>query len=139
MSALPLTGVQAGPVMPKLSANVRRFGILWLSVIAAVVVLLAVEGRSSQVAQVVGNVGFLSALIFCLIACIRAARPRTAARRGWVLMAIAMSVGALGQASYVWLAVTGGVVVASETADTIAFLGYAIPSLAAIFAFPIPA
>ena len=138
MSALPSTGVHDGPVMSKLSPNVRRFGILWLSVIAAVVVLLAVEGRSAQVAQVVGNVGFLSALVFCLIACIRAARPRTAARRGWVLMAIAMSVGALGQASYVWLAVTGGVVVASETADTIAFLGYAIPSLAAIFAFPIP-
>jgi F0F1-type ATP synthase membrane subunit c/vacuolar-type H+-ATPase subunit K len=125
-------------VLLGLPTPVRWIAAGWAVAVVSVTVLLAVSSRSSASSQVLGNVSILLALVFCVVACVRAARRRTPARLGWSLMALAMFLGAVGQTGYVVTAVTASTTAPSSLADTLAFLGYALPSLAAIVAFPKP-
>lgn len=126
-------------MMAGLPHPVRTYGIAWGVVIIGVTTLLALNDRSTTSSQVLGNSSILAALVFCIVACVRAARRRTPARLGWILMAVAMFLGAVGQTNYVVMAVTRSSAAPTDAADTFAFLGYAVPSLAAILAFPKPA
>ena len=78
----------------------------------------------------------LAAILFCLVACILVARRRTPARLGWTLIAVGMGLGALGQLGYVVTALSATQTAPSTLGDTLAFLGYFLPTVTAIFAFP---
>jgi PAS domain S-box-containing protein len=111
-------------------------GIGWLVAIAVVTTLLAIGDPTSPGSQAIGSLAVLGALVFALVSCIAAARRRTAARTGWTLMAIGMGLGAVGQLGWVSSAFTAAEATPSAIGDTIAFLGYILPTLMAMFAFP---
>jgi two-component system sensor histidine kinase/response regulator len=141
MSVLPHTEGEHLGMRPlsSLPRRVRLLGAAWAAAIIVVTAILVHGGRSSITSQILGSSGFLAALIFCTVACVRVARKPSPTRLGWLLMAIAMGIGALGQTNYVITAVTRAPSGPSPVLDGIAFLGYAGPSLAAVLAFPRPA
>ena len=117
-------------------ALLLRLGLGWLVVIAGVTALLAVGDPSSMQSQLLSSVAVLGAITFGLVCSIRAARRRTAARTAWTLMSVGFGLGALGQLGWVSSALTAAEAAPSAIGDTIAFLGYFLPTLMAMFAFP---
>ncbi len=121
----------------RVSPLLLPLGLAWALVIAGVTTLVVVLGRDSAVSQIVSNLGFLLALLFGSALCARAAWPKSPVRRGWGLMSLATLAGAISQSGYVIDAFTR-TPQREGTADLIAVLGYSIPTLAALVAFPIP-
>ena len=97
---------------------------------------LVLEGRSSPTSQALGNAGIFVALVFSMILCARAARRRDAASRGWALMALSWLLAAAAQIVYTLNALQGSE--PSPVVGTITYLGYSVPVIAALFAFPKP-
>ncbi|MFT4166653.1 MAG: ATP-binding protein [Microlunatus sp.] len=112
------------------------FGICWVVAILVVTVLLANRDPATAQAQLIGSVGLLTALLFAFVCCLRAARHRTPARLGWIFMTLGMGLGGLGQVSWVLTALSGTESSPSAAADTVSFLGYMVPTVVAILAFP---
>ena len=108
----------------------------WTVAIVCVTALLAGSDPASTSSQLIGSVAILAAILFCLVACILVARRRTPARLSWSLIAVGMGLGALGQLGYVVTALSATQTAPSTLGDTLAFLGYFLPTVAAIFAFP---
>ncbi|HET9649063.1 MAG TPA: response regulator [Microlunatus sp.] len=111
-------------------------GGAWAVLIAVVTATLAVGVPQSEPSQLLGNLGIFVALGFCAVTSAIAATRKTRARLGWGLMALGMFLGLLGQLGWVLAAMSGAEASTSTLADTLAFLGYALPTMAAIFAFP---
>ena len=99
-------------------------------------IYVAVEGRTSFTSQALGNAGLFLALVFSAIMCARAARRRTPASRGWALMALSWVWAAVAQIMFTLNAMQGNP--PSPLLDTITYLGYSVPVIAALFAFPKP-
>jgi PAS domain S-box-containing protein len=110
--------------------------ICWGLVIAVVVVSLSVGDPESVQSQLIGNVSIFVAIVFALICCILAARRPTAARLAWILMAVGLGLGAIGQLGWVASAMSSTTASPSAVGDTLAFLGYFLPTLMAVLAFP---
>jgi PAS domain S-box-containing protein len=108
----------------------------WAVAIVGVTTLLAGSDPASTSSQLIGSVSILAAIVFCLVACVLVARRRTPARLGWSLIAVGMGLGALGQLGYVVTALSATQTAPSTLGDTLAFLGYFLPTVTAIFAFP---
>ena len=108
----------------------------WAVAIVWVTALLAGSDPASTGSQLIGSVAILAAILFCLVACVLVARRRTPARLSWTLIAVGM-----GWAPSVSSATWSPRCRPSQTApstlgDTLAFLGYFLPTVTAIFAFP---
>lgn len=112
------------------------FGIGWAVAILVVALLLANRDPATVQAQLIGSVGFLAALLFAFVCCLLAARRRTPARLGWIFMTVGMGLGGLGQLSWVLTALSGTESSPSAVADTLSFLGYMVPTVLAVLAFP---
>lgn len=112
------------------------FGIGWALAVLLVALLLARRDPASVQAQLIGSVSILAALIFACVCCVRAVRRRTAARLAWVFMAVGMGLGGLGQVGWVLTALSGTEASPSAVADTMSFLGYMVPTVLAVLAFP---
>ena len=110
--------------------------VAWALIITLVTGYLAVGDRSSFESQAVGNLAFLVALLFGTAMSAWAARRQQALRKAWSLMALSWFLGALGQVWYTVRASSGAG--PSPVFDTFAYLSYAIPVIAALFAFPKP-
>ncbi|HYI56411.1 MAG TPA: ATP-binding protein [Microlunatus sp.] len=108
----------------------------WAVAIVWVTALLAGSDPASPGSQLIGSVAILAAILFCLVSCILVVRRRTPARLSWSLIAVGMGLGALGQLGYVVTALSATQTTPSTLGDTLAFLGYFLPTVAAIFAFP---
>ena len=113
-------------------------GAAWLLAVALITAVTVRTGPSSVATQVLSSGGILVALCVCVVACLRAAQRPTPARRGWTLMAVALGLAALGQTSFVVVAVTQSSAGPPTVVLLIGFLGYSVPILAAILAFPRP-
>ncbi len=111
---------------------------VWVVVVVAVITVMIFAGPSSSVAQISGNVTFLIAIAFCVVAATRAAIRRRNTRLAWLLIAFGFGMGFIGQASFVVSALTHNNTPVSPTANVIAFVGYYIPMIAALLAFPRP-
>src|SRR6188472_2745035 len=120
------------------SASSRPFFVATLIsalVIVGVSAYLAYEGRTSATSQALGNAGIFAALVFTTIMCLRAARRRDAASRGWprrdaasrgwALMALSWFLAAVAQVVYTVNAVQGST--PSPVVGTITYLGYSVP------------
>jgi len=121
------------------SASSRPFFVATLIsalVIVGVSAYLAYEGRTSPTSQALGNAGIFAALVFTTIMCVRASRRRNYASRGWALMALSWFLAAAAQVVYTVNAVQGST--PSPVVGTITYLGYSVPVIAALFAFPKP-
>ena len=110
----------------------------WAVLIAGVTVGIVALGPGTQPARVLGNLAILAALGFSVLACGRAARRRTSARRGWAWMTAAMVLGSLGQILFTVAVLQGKPVASSPVSDAIGYLGYALPAVVALFLFPKP-
>ena len=106
--------------------------------VLAVVLYLATHVPSSDRSQAIGNLAILGVGIFAVVACARAARRRSAAARGWALMAAGVLVWTVGMAVYAFYGITRDNVYPFPSAADAGFLGYALPAAAALFAFPRP-
>ena len=123
----PISGSAVPFVRAALISGVFIFGVG---------IYVAVEGRTSFTSQALGNAGLFLALVFSAIVCARAARRRTPASRGWALMALSWAWAAVAQIMFTLNAMQGNP--PSPLLDTITYLGYSVPVIAALFAFPKP-
>lgn len=97
---------------------------------------LVVGERSSVTSQALGNAGIFLALVFSAIVCGRAAVRHDPASRGWALMAVSWVWAAIAQIMFTLNAMQG--TVPSPVLNTITYLGYSVPVIAALFLFPKP-
>jgi two-component system sensor histidine kinase/response regulator len=135
------TARAAAPPRPRVPGTVPVRQLLglaafWAVAIVWVTAVLARRDPASTGSQLIGSVAILAAILFCLVACILVARRRTPARLSWTLIAVGMGLGALGQLGYVVTALSATRTAPSTLGDTLAFLGYFLPTVTAIFAFP---
>jgi two-component system sensor histidine kinase/response regulator len=111
-------------------------GACWALIIILVSVVLAEGDPATARSQLIGSVSILAAIVFALVCCVLAARRRTAARLGWILMSVGLALGAFGQLAWVATAVSNTRTAPSALGDTLAFLGYFLPTVLAVLAFP---
>ena len=136
MKIRPQNQIRDPLTAPTSSRPFIRAALISALVISGVSAYLAIEGRTSPTSQALGNAGIFVALVYTTIMCVRAARRRDAASRGWALMALSWFLAAAAQVVYTINAVQGSA--PSPVVDTITYLGYSVPVIAALFAFPKP-
>lgn len=129
-------GPSAYPIPDLPLRRIVALAFVWMIVIVVVTNLLAYGDPASVGAQLLGSTAILAAIVFCLVCSVLAARRWRRARLGWGLIAVGMGLGAVGQLGWVASALTGSDTAPSAVGDTFAFLGYFLPTVAAIFAFP---
>ncbi|HEY0239780.1 MAG TPA: response regulator [Friedmanniella sp.] len=108
----------------------------WVLVGVAVAAYLADGAPGTGHRLVVGNLALLAAMLFGVGCCLGAARRRGPARRAWVLISVALGLGALGQVVFAAAVVRGAPPKPSPVTDTLSYLGYSLPLLVALFLFP---
>ncbi|GAA3563116.1 hypothetical protein GCM10022197_18310 [Microlunatus spumicola] len=138
-----MTAVAARPVVLPRAASAS-----WLPVVAqlaawvvvAVVVGLYLQGGPPESGQrlLVGNVALLVAMVFGVGCCVLAARRPAPDRRAWVMISVALGLGALGQVLFTLAIAQGAPPKPSPLTDTLSYLGYSLPLLVALFLFPRP-
>ena len=136
MTIRPQNQIRDPLTAPTSSRPFIRAALISALVISGVSAYLAIEGRTSPTSQALGNAGIFVALVYTTIMCVRAARRRDAASRGWALMALSWFLAGAAQVVYTINAVQGSA--PSPVVDTITYLGYSVPVIAALFAFPKP-
>jgi len=110
----------------------------WVVVAGAVGVYLGVGTPESGRRLLIGNGALLVAMVFGVVCCVSAANRPRPGRRAWVLMAVALGLGALGQVVFMAAVVRGAPPRPSVLSDTISYLGYSVPLLVALLLFPRP-
>ncbi|MCW2810744.1 MAG: hypothetical protein JWP61_1202 [Friedmanniella sp.] len=126
------------PRVPGLSPRATVVAAAWLVVILVVTTLVSAGGVNTPATAAVGNVAMLVAITFSIVACTRAARLRTPASRAWALLALSMGLGLIGQLLYTYDALQTTHAAKAGWQDAVSYLGYAVPLIAALFAFPKP-
>ncbi|MGI3785285.1 MAG: response regulator [Janthinobacterium lividum] len=142
MRLVVVTALPRAAVRPRVSLG-RRSGLLvqltlWLLVAAGGTAYLAGGPPETGHRLLVGNAALLAAMVFGVVCCIAAARRRSSARRAWILISIALALGALGQVLFTAAIVQGAPPRPSPLTDTLSYLGYSLPLLVALFLFPRP-
>ena len=125
------------------AGRARRPGVpaqLLVWVLLAGVVGAYLGGGPPETGQRVlaGNGALLLAMLFGVVCCVLAARRSPSGRRAWVLIAVAMGLGALGQLVFTAGVLQGVAPRPSPLTDTLSYLGYSIPLVVAMFLFPRP-
>ncbi len=109
-------------------------------VLAAVVIGVYLSDGTPETGHrlLVGNAGLLAAMVFGVVSCAVAARRARPGRRAWVLIAVAMALGAVGQLVFMAAILRGAPPKASPLTDTLSYLGYSVPLVVALLLFPRP-
>ncbi|SDU98661.1 PAS domain S-box-containing protein [Microlunatus sagamiharensis] len=121
----------------------RRTAVL-VQLVVLVVAMVAVAAYlhggppTSGSRLLVGNLALLVAMVFGVGCCVVAARRRAPGRAAWVLISLALCLGAAGQALFTSAVLQGAAPKPSPLTDTLAYLGYSLPLLVALFLFPRP-
>jgi len=118
------------PVMAQLAA--------WVVLAVVVGVYLQSGPPESSRRLLLGNATLLVAMVFGVACCVLAARRPGPARRAWVLISVALGLGALGQVLFTLAVLQGAPPKPSPLTDTLSYLGYSLPLLVALFLFPRP-
>ena len=130
------------PTVPRATSGRWSGFLAQLSVWALVMVVLAVHLASGPPETghrlLVGNVALLVGLAYAIVCCVRTARRRTPSRLAWILVAVALSAGLLGQAVFTFGLVRGEQAEPTQLTDALGYLGYCLPLLVALFLFPRP-
>jgi diguanylate cyclase (GGDEF)-like protein/PAS domain S-box-containing protein len=132
--------------MPDTSA--RRFlGVvrvrphLW--VIAALVLaelvastIVVVSQPHSELAQTVGDLAQLAAVLLAVAGCVAAARRHGPDRRAWEVLASALGLWASAMVLWTWYGLTRDHVYPFPSLADVGFVGYALPAIIALLLFP---
>lgn len=110
----------------------------WVVVGVAVTWYLSGGSPDSVGRLVVGNSTLLVAMVFGVVCCLSATRRPLPGRRAWLLLAIALGLGAVGQTLFTGAVLQGAPPRPSPVTDTLSYLGYSLPLLIALFLFPTP-
>ena len=125
------------------AGRARRPGVLaqlavWVLLAGVVGVYLGAGPPDVGQRVLVGNAALFLAMLFGVVCCGLAARRSPAGRRAWVLIAVALGLGALGQLVFTAGVLQGAAPRPSPLTDTLSYLGYSIPLVVALFLFPRP-
>ncbi|MGI3781125.1 MAG: PAS domain S-box protein, partial [Janthinobacterium lividum] len=129
-----------GPTPGRIGLPIHVLAQLAVWALVAVAVGSYLSGGSPETGHrlLVGNAALLAAMAFGVVSCILAARRSRRGRRAWVLVAVAMGLGALGQVLFMAALVQGAPPKASPLTDTLSYLGYSVPLVVALLLFPRP-
>ncbi|MFI7480952.1 response regulator [Kocuria sp. M1R5S2] len=127
-----------------MTTGTRRIGrvLLWaiLSGLAAVVVVTAVVAADpgSPSSQTVGDLAILAASLTATVSCARAAARRGPDARAWRWIGAATLVWTAGMVAWTFYGLTRGHDYPFPSVADAGFLGYSLPALAGLLAFPRP-
>ena len=119
-------------------AGVAGVAVLGLAAIGAITLYLKSHDHSDGSSQTIGNLAILAAGLFGAACCALAARRRTAASRAWTLLAVATGLWAAGMAVYTFYGLSRDHAYPFPSLADVGLLGYSIPAVAGLFAFPRP-
>jgi two-component system sensor histidine kinase/response regulator len=122
---------------PRASRVAAQLG-LWAAVSVGLAAYLVAGPPETGRRLLVGNVALLVAMVFGTACCVVAACRPGPARRPWVLISVALGLGALGQVVFTAAVLRGASPSPSPVTDTLSYLGYSLPLLVALFLFPRP-
>jgi len=100
-----------------------------------VAALTAVSPRTA-LAQTVGDLTILTAVVLAFLACLSAARSGGPAGRGWALLTVSAGLWTVGQAVWTWYGLARGHVYPFPSAADAGYLGYSLPAAAGLLLFP---
>jgi len=118
------------------SVAFRRTALLGTSALVGVGLYLGSHPPSSSTSQAVGDLSILAFSLIATIGCARAARPRTPLRGGWIFLTAATVLWTLGELTYTLFGLTRNHVYPFPSLADVWFLGYAIPLIGGLLAFP---
>ena len=108
-----------------------------LATVTVVTLLLFLHARSgTALAQKVGDVAIMVAVVLAGLVCARAARRSGPDARGWALLTVGMSVWAAGNAMWTYYGFTRDHVYPFPSLADLGFIGYSLPVAAGLLAFP---
>jgi diguanylate cyclase (GGDEF)-like protein/PAS domain S-box-containing protein len=122
------------------AVGVRRthlwvIGGLVLAELVAVTVVLVGQPRSG-LAQTVGDLSELTAVLLAVAGCMGAAKRGGSDRRAWLVLALALGVWAAAATLWAWYGLTRNHVYPFPSLAELGFVGYAVPAVAALLLFP---
>ncbi len=123
-----------GPIL----GSVKAFRWVAAGSVVALMVLAAVlaSGPGMQFAQGFGDVAILFAVLLAAASCVRAARRRGPAARGWALMAASTGLWSAGQLAWTVYGFTRHHIYPYPSLADLGYLGYSVPAVAALLRFP---
>ena len=122
------------------AARVRR---THLRVIGAVVLadlvgltIVVVSRPRSELTMTISDLSQLAAVLLAVAGCVGAARRGGPDRRAWAVLASALGVWATAQTLWTWYGLTRDHVYPFPSLADVGFVGYAVPTVAALLLFP---
>jgi diguanylate cyclase (GGDEF)-like protein/PAS domain S-box-containing protein len=106
-----------------------------LAELVAVTVVLVGQPRSG-LAQTVGDLSELTAVLLAVAGCMGAAKRGGSDRRAWLVLALALGVWAAAATLWAWYGLTRNHVYPFPSLAELGFVGYAVPAVAALLLFP---
>ena len=115
--------------------HLKVIGPLVLAELVALVVVLISQPRSG-LAQTVGDLSQLTAVLLAMAGCMGAARRGGPDRRAWAVLASALAAWATAATLWTWYGLTRDHVYPFPSLADLGFVGYAVPAVAALLLFP---
>jgi diguanylate cyclase (GGDEF)-like protein/PAS domain S-box-containing protein len=115
--------------------HLRVLGVLVLAALVALTIVVVSRPRSG-LAQSVGDLSQTAAVLLAVAGCVRAARRGGPERRAWAVLASALGVWASAITLETWYGFTRDHVYPFPSVADLAFVGYAVPAVAALLLFP---
>ena len=115
--------------------HLRVIGALVLADLVGVTIVVVNSPRSG-LAQTVGDFSQLGAALLAVAGCVGAARRGGPDRRAWTVLASAVGVWATAMTLWAWYGLTRDHVYPFPSLADVGFVGYAVPTVAALLLFP---
>ena len=96
------------------------------------------DGPASSISYTVGSICLMISCVVATVACARAARRRTPAQLAWSLLTVALLIRTSARGYATFYGISHNQVYPFPSFADAGFLLYAIPAVAALFAFPRP-
>ena len=129
-SAVVLSGA-----VPVRRTHLRVIGAVVLADLVGLTIVVVSRPRSG-LAQTVGDLSQLAAVLLAVAGCVGAARRGGPDRRAWAVLASALGVWAMAMTLWTWYGLTRDHVYPFPSLADLGFVGYAVPAVAALLLFP---
>jgi two-component system sensor histidine kinase/response regulator len=137
-----VTAVAPAVRLTRLRLGVQARVLLQLGawILAGVCVGIYLAGGAPETGHrlLLGNGALLGGMVFGVVCCGIAARRPQPGRRAWVLISVALALGAVAQVVFMAALVRGAPPKPSALSDTLSYLGYSVPLIVALLLFPRP-
>ena len=115
--------------------HLRVIGAVVLADLVGLTIVVVSQPRS-WLAQTVGDLSQLAAVLLAVAGCAEAARRGGPERRAWAVLASALGVWAMAMTLWTWYGSTRDHVYPFPSLADLGFVGYAVPAVAALLLFP---